>query len=263
MTATVAALYRYPVKSFQGFAVDSLTVGPRGVQGDRRFALLDAVTDKILSAKVKAELLHATVQEAPDGAVRVTLPDGRLLDPNDDEANAALSAWIGRPVVIAEAEDTAEPLAYDERSRSYEMTFEPPNDDAEVVDIPSPAGTFLDLAAVHVLTTGSIERCRAQQPATDWDVRRFRPNVLVDTDDGGFPEDAWVGRRVRLGGAILAVEQRTVRCAMPLRSQPGGIERDVEVYRTMASVHENHLGVYCRVEQPGDVRVGDEVEPLD
>ena len=109
----------------------------------------------------------------------------------------------------------------------------------------------------------SIERCREARPETDWDVRRFRPNILVDLDDGGFPEDAWVGRRVRVGGVVLDVQMRTVRCAMPNRAQPGGIPRDVQVFRTMRDLHDNHLGAYAAVDEPGVVRVGDAVEPLD
>ena len=89
------------------------------------------------------------------------------------------------------------------------------------VEIPAPSGTFLDLAAVHALTTGSVARCQEARPDTNWDVRRFRPNVLVDLDDGGYPEDAWVGHRVRIGAAVIDVQLRTVRCAMPNRAQPG------------------------------------------
>jgi len=262
MPATVAALWRYPVKSMQGVATDALTLGTRGVQGDRRFALVDSLTDRTLSAKTQADLLQATASETQDGSVLVTLPDESTIRADDIAVDDVLSAWIGRRVSLAEADTSDEPLTYDERSRAYEMTFDPEHDDAEQVPIPSPAGTFLDLAAVHVLTTGSIARCREARPGTTWDVRRFRPNVLVDLDTDGFPEDAWVGHRVRLGAAVIAVDQRTVRCAMPVRAQPGGLARDVEVFRTMNSLHDNHLGVYCSVVEPGLVRAGDPVELL-
>lgn len=260
--ATVAALWRYPVKSLQGFPTDSLTLGPRGVEGDRRYALVDSTTDRTLSAKTQANLLLAHATETADGSVVLTLPDAETIRADDPAVVDVLSAWIGRRVILAEADTGDDPLIYDDRSRSYEMTFEPEHDAAEYVQIPSPAGTFLDLAAVHVLTTGSIARCREAQPTTAWDIRRFRPNVLVDLDTAGFPEDAWVGRRVRLGGAVISVDQRTVRCAMPLRAQPDGLDRDVDVYRTMSALHDNHLGVYCSVVEPGVVRDGDPVELL-
>ena len=252
MSATVQRLFRYPIKSFQGVEVDELTIGATGVEGDRQYALVDDDTDRIASAKLDKDLLHATVSEGADGAVAFTLPDGATFAPGDAGVDASLSAWVGRPVTLT-ADDGAS-------SRSYAMTFDPEDDGAETVEIPAPAGTFLDLAAVHVLTTGSIARCAEAAPGTEWDVRRFRPNVLVDLDDGGFPEDAWVGHRVRLGPVVIDVQMQTVRCAMPLRAQPGGIERDVNVFRTMRDVHNNHLGVYCAVVEPGTVRVGDPVE---
>jgi len=262
-TPSVAALWRYPVKSLQGFPTDSLALGPRGVHGDRRYALVDSATDRTLSAKSVADLLLASATETPDGGVELTLPDAATIRADDPAVADVLSAWIGRPVSLAEADTGEDPLTYDDRSRSYEMTFDPEHDEAEFIPIPSPAGTFLDLAAVHVLTTGSIARCREAQPNTEWDVRRFRPNVLVDLDGEGFPEDVWVGRRVRLGEAVISVDQRTVRCAMPLRAQPDGLERDVDVFRTMSAIHDNHLGVYCSVVEPGVVRNGDPVELLD
>jgi uncharacterized protein YcbX len=260
MTGTVAALYRYPIKSFQGLPHDTLTIGRRGVEGDRRYALVDDVTDRIASAKLDKALLDATVTEADDGRLTFTLPGGRVLEPDTADVDAVLSAWLGRPVTLTAADERDGDLGYDDRSRSYVMTFDPEHDDADPVDIPSPSGTFLDLAAVHVLTTGSLARCREANPTTTWDVRRFRPNVVVDLDDGGFPEDAWVGHHVRIGDAVLDVQLRTVRCAMPLRAQPGGIERDPNVFRTMRDIHDNPLGVYAAVVEPGVVRVGDAVE---
>lgn len=255
MTGSVTALYRYPIKSFQGVEVDTLTIGSQGVDGDRRYALIDDDTDRIASAKLDKDLLLATVTDGVDGGLTFTLPDGTAFAPDDPSVDAALSEWLGRPVTLT--------AAGGDRSRSYEMTFDPEHDDAEAVEIPAPVGTFVDLAALHLLTTGSIARCAEARPETTWDVRRFRPNVLVDADDGGFPEDAWVGRRVRLGTAVLDVQQPTVRCAMPLRAQPGGIARDVNVFRTMRDVHDNHLGVYAAVVEPGTVRLGDTVEVVD
>lgn len=263
MAATVAALWRYPVKSLQGVLTDSLSLGLRGVQGDRRYALVDGATDRTLSAKTRAILLTARATDTPDGAVVLTLPDHAPMRADDPLIDDVLSAWIGQPVRLGEADAGEEPLTYDDRSRSYEMTFDPEHDEAERVPIPSPAGTFFDLAAVHLITTGSIARCQEARPTSAWDIRRFRPNVVVDLDAGGFPEDEWVGRRVRLGAAVISVDQRTVRCAMPLRAQPGGLDRDVEIFRTMNVLHDNHLGVYCGVAEPGPVCVGDPVELLD
>jgi uncharacterized protein YcbX len=267
----VAGLWRFPVKSLQGEAVEALTFvapGPGSAGGaadDRAWGIVDVATGKVLSAKTVPALLEASAAARPGGGVTITLPDGTKLGDDDRPGcDRVLSAWLGRDVELRSARATdgggADPVAYD-------MTFDPPNDDAELVPIPTPAGSFVDLCGAHVLTTGALAAMAAASPGSDWSVRRFRPNVLVDTGDtapGDVPEDAWVGGRVALGTAELDVLMRTVRCALPLRAQPASagapaLGRDVGVYRTMAAEHDNHLGVYADVAAAGTVRVGDAV----
>jgi hypothetical protein len=145
------------------------------------------------------------------------------------------------------------------------MTFDPPNDDAELVDIPAPEGTFLDWAPVHLVTSGTLAACAAQRPDLDWNVRRFRPKLVVESGDiAPFEDQRWVGSIVRIGDVELAVTQPTVRCAIPPRAQPG-LERQPRVFQAMTDLNvefPNHLGVYCTVTRSGTVRVGDPVEVL-
>ncbi len=256
----VSALWRYPVKSMQGEPVDHLDVGPSAVAGDRAWGVIDAGTGLLVSAKRDGRLLEAFARTDGDD-VLIRLPDGAELVAGAPEADRALSAWLDREVVLRRPGGEA----------AYDMTLDPPNDDAEVYEIPTPPGTFLDLAALHVLTTASVEQCRAARPDIDWDVRRFRPNVLVDTGaetDAGFPEDAWVGQQVAIGDVVIHGDMRTMRCAMPLRPQPemaavGSPElaRELDVYRTMAEIHSNDLGLYASVVTPGRIQLGDRVVP--
>ncbi len=265
----VTALWRYPVKSMQGEPVEHLDVGPSSIAGDRAWGVVDAETGLLVSAKRDARLLQAFARTDGDD-VRITLPDGTELVAGAPDTDAALSDWLGRPVVLRQPEGQA----------AYDMTLDPPNDDAEVYEIPTPPGTFLDLAAVHLLTTSSIEQCRAARPDIDWDVRRFRPNVLVDggsADGGGeavggaagFPEDEWVGRQVAVGEVVIHGDMRTMRCAMPLRPQPAmaavgspELPRELDVYRTMAELHSNDLGLYASVVTAGRIALGDRVAPI-
>ncbi|MDQ4088836.1 MAG: MOSC domain-containing protein, partial [Actinomycetota bacterium] len=92
----------------------------------------------------------------------------------------------------------------------------------------------------------------------DWPVRRFRPNVVVD----GPGEDELVGRRVGLGSVVLDVVKRIDRCVMVTRPQPGGIERDLSVLKTVLRDSDGLLGVGAVVVEPGEFRVSDEVEDL-
>jgi uncharacterized protein YcbX len=253
----VGALWRYPVKSLQGGRVDTLDVTPTGVVGDRRWGIVPVDADKVLSAKRVPELLDATA----DGDTLV-LPDGTRIHIDDPGVHAALSAWLGREVVVRSTSDSA--------GLAYDMTFDPPNDDAEVFAIPVPPGTFLDLAAVHLLTTATLDGCRSARPDLDWDVRRFRPNVVVNVTGEPFVEDTWAGRELQLGEVVLRITQPTVRCAMPLRAQPphdsdpssAALARQPELHDALVELNAsfpNHLGVYAEVVTPGTIGVGDPV----
>jgi uncharacterized protein YcbX len=252
----VAELWRYPVKSFQGERVDRVDVGPDGVVGDRRYAVTDPVRGAALSAKTERRLLDAWARTV-DGEVVITLPNGDELSATSPDVGDRLSEWLGRDVGFADSSSGP---------AGYWMTLDPPNDAAEQYEIPMPTGTFFDLHHVHVLTTASLARCREARPEIGWDVRRFRPNVVVDDGGDGFPEDDWVEGRVRVGGATLEVIMRTMRCAMPLRAQPARdgvvIDRALDVYRVLEAIHANDLGVYCGVASPGSVTIGDEVAPI-
>lgn len=257
--ATVTGLWRYPVKSMQGHEVDRLTVTDTGIEGDRTWGLIDRDTGALMSAKRWPALLDAAADD--EG---ITLPDGRSI--GFDDAAAPLSTWLGREVELRGAGPDVEV--------SYEMTLDPPNDDAELFAIPAPPGTFLDLAGAHLVSTATLAGCAEARPDLDWDVRRFRPNLVVDGLDGAFAEDEWCGRRVRIGGAVLVALQPTVRCAMPLRAQrpprrrregrgqrgQPGLDRQPDLYRALDDLHANHLGIYLDVAEPGGIAVGDPVE---
>jgi uncharacterized protein len=104
--------------------------------------------------------------------------------------------------------------------------------------------------------------CRAVRPELDWDVRRFRPYLVVDIDAPPFAEDGWTGRRLTVGSVVLGVLMPTVRCAMPLRAQPGGLARQPELFAALSEVnvlHPDHFGLYLQVITPGTVREGDPV----
>jgi uncharacterized protein YcbX len=230
----------------QGSPVDSVRVRPSGVEGDREWAVIDSDSGRLLSAKRYSALLQASA-----GGTGFTLPDGTAVAYDDPSVNGVLSAWIGQRVHLAHVEGSTRV--------DYEMTFEPPNDDAEYVTIPAPPGTFLDLAGIHLVSAQTLDACAKARPDLDWDVRRFRPNVVVDVEGlEPFGEDGWCGSSVQVGGAVLSARQPTVRCAMPLRAQPG-LARQRDLYAAMEELHRNHLGIYMDVVAPGTIRVGDPV----
>ncbi len=225
----VVQLWRYPVKSMQGERLDAAVMTPLGIEGDRHWGVLDRATGKVLTAKRVPELLYAAARWV-EGRPVITLPGD----------HADLAAWLDRDVALVEAEP-------DGRG-TYEIAEDFFDDDSKLLTWNGPKGSFHDSnrTMAHLLSVGSI---------ADWDVRRFRPNIVVD----GADEIALVGSTLRIGGAVLEVVKTTDRCVLTTRAQPGGIERDQDVLRSILRTGGD-LGVGCMVHQPGPIHVGDAVE---
>lgn len=244
---TVAQLWRYPVKSFQGEQVQELAIGPGGAEGDRTYAVVDPAAGKVLSAKRYADLFMASARVEGDEVV-VALPTGAEHAASDPAVHAALSSWLGLDVRLERP-----PV---EGVLPMEMYTGMSDEDTPLFDWPGPEGTWLDLADAHWLTTASIAAIAAEHPDGRWDVRRFRPTALIEASGEGYVEDGW--GTVDLGEVGSTVLMPTPRCSMPSRAQPG-LERDKAIGTTIRDAHSNNLGVYASISKPGTLRVGDSV----
>lgn len=248
----VAEIWRYPVKSMQGEQLDGAELGEWGVPGDRRWAVIDQASEAAMSAKRYPALLQAYAR-LDGGTVLVRLPGQEDLRAGDPRLDGSLSEWLGRPVHLEEASV--------ERGRVYEFNVDSEDDTSEVTQFPTPPGTFLDAAAVHVLSDASLAAMGAVAPAEDWCRARFRPTILFAADGEGYVEDGALGSEVAIGSAVLLLFAPTVRCAMPGRAQPGA-EKSAELLRALKRHHLNNLGVYAAVATQGRISVGDALVPV-
>jgi uncharacterized protein YcbX len=233
----VVEIWRYPVKSLQGERLEAAEVGPVGVVGDRSHALRDPSTGVVLTARRDATLLFGRGILLADGGAVVEVPDhGRS---GDDQV---ISDWVGRPVELIGA--TGEPS-------TYENILDPEDDLSAAVPWHGPEWSFHDSrrTQISIVATGDLR---------DWDVRRFRPNVVLD----GPTADVLVGHRVRIGAVELDVVKRIDRCVMIIRPQPDGIGRDVDVFRRVRDERDLCMGVGSMVRSGGDLRVGQRLEVL-
>jgi uncharacterized protein YcbX len=287
----VAELWRYPVKSLGGERVEQAEIGPRGVLGDRLWAVRDLERDVTASARQLPVLLTATARYpgpvAPDAGpgnvpdIEITFPDGTVLSSNDGGVHAKLSELAGRDVeltALPPSDDTSlHKLTLAERSDTMSATWLRAafgmSDDEKLPDLSmvrlsdmvnftrysTPPGMFVDLAPVHVLSQTSLATIGAEI-GSELDVRRFRPNVLLalENPDDGLPESHWTGAQLALGGTVLNVMMPTIRCVVPSRAQPG-FEVDRRITKAVATRAQRCLGVYCWVEKGGEIRVGDDV----
>ncbi len=250
-----------------GERLESVGLGPLGIAGDRRHAVRDLDTGKVLSAKrpsVGRVLLNCGARsEGRDVMVRVCETE---FDARDREGiDAALSTALG---VRAHLDDVA---ADDEVYESYWPEMEGFALSDVTVDLPiamsTGKGTFVDLAALHLVTTSSLAHLGRLAPDSVIDVARFRPSLVLDIGGSvdGFVENDWAGRRARLGSAVIEFGSAAPRCVMTTLAH-GDLPEDRQVLRTLADHNRLEfggfgdfacLGIYAEVTEPGEVSVGD------
>ena len=277
MLGTVAALRRYPVKSMLGEGVDAGDVTFTGLAGDRQLAVVSRATGKIASAKFPRlwrDLLTlsaaAADDPAADGAVRITLPEGKIVWSSDADVDAVLSGLLDQPVTL-----TATPVPGAALDRAVPEAVLRDGVDAQVpaelIEIGGggPPGSFVDFAPLHLLTTSTLDRIAELSPHGRADLERYRPNVVIRTAAAGFTENDWLERILRVGDdLVLRVIARTPRCAVPTLAH-GALPRDPDALRVLARHNrvepldsvdpEPCAGVYAEVLRPGRIRAGDPV----
>jgi uncharacterized protein YcbX len=272
-----------------GERLQSAELSVAGLLGDRAFALIDAATGKVVSAKSVTLFpgvldCHARFVEPPQPGrdlppVRITLPGGPSVMSDAADVNRLLSTHFAREVTLARSApadftidqyhpdvEGADPAGY--RDTSVEQKL----GSALFAQLgaPSPVaeGAFFDVFPVSVLTTSTLARLAELAPQSRWDERRFRMNVIVSTAEPGFVENDWIGRAISLGTAArLRMTMPDPRCVMTTLAQ-GDLPNDSEILR--AAVRHNRLplvggalfpcvGAYAVVEAGGTARVGDAV----
>jgi uncharacterized protein YcbX len=262
---SIVALRRYPVKSMLGEELDAVAVSERGLRGDRAYALVDAETGKVVSAKnprkwpnlfeFRAELVARPSDPGPIPPARITLPGGATVRTDEPGIDERLSAMVGRPVRLASSAGDAP------RIEGYWPDYDWLESPDAVFEVKLPPGTFFDAAVVHLVTTATLDRLRSVSPLSRFDVRRFRPNVVVALSAAaeGFPENDWVGHTLAMGDEVrLRITDPCPRCVMTTLSQ-GDLPKDPNVLRTVVQQNQGNVGVLASVLRGGRVRRGDAV----
>jgi uncharacterized protein len=260
---SVVSLWRYPVKSMMGEELNAAAVTEGGLLGDRAYALLDSSTGKVVSAKHPRkwpnlfDFRAAFVEPPRTGAkippVRIALPNGTTLTSEQRDLNQVLTNALGRAVTLATAAPETPSL------EEYWPDMEGLAHRETVTEEAIPAGRFFDLAVTHVLTTATIDRLRDLYPQGRFEVRRFRPNIVVQPSSGekGFVENAWIGHTLAIGDQVrLNVTGPCPRCVMTTLSQ-GDLPRDPGILRTAAQHNQVNVGAYAAVGRGGTIRRGD------
>lgn len=223
----VSALFRYPVKSMAGQLLDVARLSWHGIEGDRRLAfrrLTDTSGFPWLSASKLPELLlyKPIANSAELLPMHIRTPDGKEHELRSRELREEISSRYGS--------------------------------DVELMNLKHGIFDEAPISVISLSTVRGVER-ELGRPV---DLRRFRPNVVIEThSDESFEEDRWVGRTLTFGdgGAAVGVTMKDERCVM-VNFDPDTAERDSEVMKTIVRMNENYAGVYCTVLGAGELRVG-------
>ena len=261
---TIDSLHRYPVKSMIGEELAAAKVGPKGIQGDRVFALADVETGKIASAKNPSKWptlfqFRAVFSGPLNGgqlpAARITFPDGTEVSTDDQTLATQLSSSLGKPVRFLKTAPAAGTL------EEYWPDIEGLARREVVTDEAMPAETFFDLGMIHLLTTATLDSYRGLYPSGRFEPQRFRPNLVVRTEPGvaGFPENEWEGKALAIGSEVqIKITGPCGRCVMTTLPQ-GNLPKDTGILKTAAQHNQARVGAYAMVLQGGTIRVGDAV----
>ena len=230
--------------------------------------------------------------------VEMTFPDGRRLRSDQTDINAQLSELLRHEVSLWPLQPASNTEHYRRKSKTARVlgrlarfrafraalpaltSFGQANADLrklfsreagepvpdlstlppEILEFTSPLGTYFDAFPIHLLTTASLDLMSRLNTTAQWDVRRFRPNFLIETDGGikGSVESEWSGQTIRLGNVELKGEISTVRCGMTIQAQKD-FPKDPSILRSIVRDADQHLGIYASVITAGEIRVGEAV----
>jgi uncharacterized protein YcbX len=235
----LASLHRYPVKSMRGEDLTEAEIRFQGIRGDRRFAFIQGHD--------RSRFPWLTAREVP----RMLLYQAALADPADPDNS---------PVLVTTPEGRQLDVFSDELLDELRSQWRAPARNQPIYAVHLKSAH--DAEPMSLVTTHALRR-RSERLGEAVDARRFRENLVIDTDGAPCPdEQTWIGGRLVIGsgpGAVtLAVTRGDERCMMP-NLHPDTAVQDGRILRTITQQQDTIMGVYATVAQQGTIHVGDPV----
>ena len=254
MSLHVAWISHCPVKGLAVRRLDQCELTPAGIAGDREFFLVDE-NDRLVNSKGLGVLQQIVPRyDSEAGSLTLTFPDGTTVS-QGVSFDGSLSARFWRETVEVRVVDGP----WSETISDYAGRA------LRLVGASGPAPDRRRSGAATLLGTGSLEALARILGVDEVDERRFRMNFGID-GLGEHQEDEWLGRRVRLGDAVVVPQGNVGRCAVTTQDPDSGAPdldtlKALAAYRRVVETTEPlPFGVYAAVAHPGRVRVGDTVE---
>jgi uncharacterized protein len=248
---TVSRLSVAPVKGLALQHPDWIELTDRGVREDRRFFFIDD-GERVVDGLLAGPLVKVGAWADPDGTcLRVTLPDGEVIQADVTPAEPVEIGMYGRRVVGHVIDgpwaEALSPLA----GRAVRL-----------VRTDQPGGTRTRHHA-SLVSDGSLGRLGNQLGVGTVDGRRFR--MLIELSGGAdHEEDTWIGSRVAVGETMMLISGPIPRCAITTHDPDSGERyldtlRAVREYRGLRDGKDLDFGVYGEIVRPGRVALGDEL----
>ena len=260
-----------------GEALSEADIGEAGIAGDRGWAVRDEKRGGIRGGKKIPQLMTLSAQSGA-AAPLITAPDGDSASSSSEGINEWLSGKLNHPVTLwpllpadqldhyrRGAPDT-EDFEQELRAVFGRLPDEPLPDLAgfeELLEFESPPGTYFDAFPISIMSQQSLNTMNQLEGESQFDVRRFRPNLLVDIPDTDhpFPEQAWIGKTLSIGSVTLKIDMTCPRCAMTTHGFDD-LPQDAQIMRKLVANSEGNLGIYASAVQAGSVTAGDSVSVM-
>jgi len=286
---SVKELWQHPIKSMIGVPLEQAEITIAGILGDRGYGIIDVETGKVASAKgaqkwgdllkCKAAYIKTLNRASELPPVQITLPNGTTILSDSNQVNHFLSAYLNREVVLSRTSpddfsieqfhpnvDKVNPLGF--KNTVAEQKLGASLFSELDIDSAVPAGAFFDFFPMSIITTSTLRKFRELKPTSDFDSRRFRMNVIIESSAEGFIENDWPGGVLSIGDKVkLAITLSDPRCIMTSLEQ-ADLPKDYDIIKTLVTHNRLQVGnlgkwpcagVYASVLQDGAIQVGDKV----
>ena len=278
---TVKSIWRYPVKGMGGEGLEIGHLRQNGLDGDRIFAVCDTDRGEIQSCKFRPNLLLCQAKtkssnNAKLSTIDIYFPDGSLKSSDDPLIHQKLTELLGKNSTLEPLRE-AQDKTFFRRHRNDDHTWleelnatferEAGEPGPNFSDLPTSfkenvctPGTFFLVTPFHFITTASLRFLKSLNPSSDWNERRFRPNLVIECDPKfeGLLEKNWIGKQVKIGNATINCIDETIRCGAITKSQLGLLQ-DKTMLRTIVKDANQYVGAYGTVFSEGHISVGDPV----
>jgi class 3 adenylate cyclase/uncharacterized protein YcbX len=278
---SVDSIWRYPVKSMAGEEMQCAILTPRGVLGDRVYALIDKASNRVATVRTwaaalfnyRAQFVTEPELDMPVPDLLITTPGGLTLNTTDPDIHQRLSTAFGRNLTLMATAPAGLLMEVPAGTFPAGTLGEALKN---VTDITiaggAPPGAFFDYGAVHLIATSTLDHLQAIYPEGRFEVRRFRPNIMIRSHREPFIENSWVDRTLAIGDeVVLHITVPCPRCVNAMLPQ-ADLPHDPGILRTIAQHNMRKVldfgtlpcaGVYADVVIPGTIRRGDAVHFLD